>query len=712
MRRFLRTLRDEAPSLQVGGTVVLLVAAALLFAVSDSGRLVASDVATAQQSEAVLGAVALVNSATREALIVAQAGDHGIASLEVVEEATAAIAEASEHLETQGRLLAETMGDRHPDDGGRVMFAVEAVSTAAAAVTASLQDGNIQDAVEHAVETLEPAGLTLADVATQIRERNQEHVSSVQRDLGRVATATRFMVAFIAPAIVVWLIFRAMRRRQRAVQLRSELARERELHQKKNSFLAAASHQIKTPLSTVVGYAELLRDSSRDFSAGVRQEMIEIMADQSRETAHVVDDILVAGRSDFGELLLVDEEVDVRALVESAISGLGSGLRSHLVISGNATVQADRRWTSQIVRNLLRNAANFGGENILVSISRSTRMVAVAVSDDGPGLDGSIPEDALFNAYYDYRQLDGGTPTMGLGLSVARTLARHMGGDLTYTRLDGRSTFELTLPVGADTPVSEPLPDLTVDPLAGLPTPAAVAQVIANGGPEIVYQPIVDLGDYRHGHISTVGFEALARFEYGRPNEWFDTARSAGLLLDLDLACVTNAVNDFPAKSSNRFLAVNVNDVTLMSTRLLEALHGADLSRVIVELSESASIKSYEETVDVVRALRDRGVRLALDDVGSGEIDMWHVIRLEPALIKIDASLVRDLEHSPENRALIRALATAASELGMLVICEGIETDVEAATLLGMGIKYGQGNLFGEPGSHALDPHLRTGTRG
>jgi EAL domain-containing protein (putative c-di-GMP-specific phosphodiesterase class I) len=117
----------------------------------------------------------------------------------------------------------------------------------------------------------------------------------------------------------------------------------------------------------------------------------------------------------------------------------------------------------------------------------------------------------------------------------------------------------------------------------------------------------------------------------------------------------------------------------------------------VVELSEVALIKSYEVTSRAMDALRDRGVRLAIDNVGAGEIDLWSILRLQPEMIKIDMSLVRGIDSTPTNRALIRGLAAMATDLGIMVIAEGIEKVAERDILIDAGIEFGQGYLLGTP---------------
>jgi EAL domain-containing protein (putative c-di-GMP-specific phosphodiesterase class I) len=257
--------------------------------------------------------------------------------------------------------------------------------------------------------------------------------------------------------------------------------------------------------------------------------------------------------------------------------------------------------------------------------------------------------------------------------------------------------FELSLPVAVDEDqVVSPSPDLTVDPLAGHPSRAAIEQVLEAGGPNIIFEPVVDLRARHRGEERVFGYEALSRFEFASPPEWFEAAQASGLQVEFDLTCVHAAVQAFASNDLEGWLAINVHDTTLMSSRLIEALDGLDPSQTVIELSETASIKNYEKTREVVDSLRERGIRLAIDDVGSGEIDMWHILRLQPAMIKIDRSLVCDVDSTPGNRALIRGLTTMANDLGILVICEGVQRREEAEFLLDLGVQFGQGYLFGE----------------
>ncbi len=492
-------------------------------------------------------------------------------------------------------------------------------------------------------------------------------------------------------------ISKATATRQPKRDLEAELKKEIELRQSKDDFLAAASHYITTPLSAVLGYAELLGDRSRDFNAGVRNQFIELLAIQARETTHIVDDLLIAARFDLGGTVVADDEVNLRDVVESATHDWASNQRSKLSVSGNAVAKGDGKWVIQIVRNLLRNAESFGGENIWVRIRVGFNMVIIEVADDGDGM-AVTDQDKVFELYNTRRSADDVTPPLGLALSVAHRLARAMGGDLRYYQEAGENVFELSLAKVVDRSDYDDLdlPDVVIDPMAGRPTKDAIAGLLAARGPEIVYQPIVDLRGAHGEEVRTVGFESLARFPFATPPEWFEVAGGVGLRTELELASIRNAIIGF-SPSGDEFLGMNISDSTLVSSSLATALDGIDPGRVVLELSEETLIKSYEETRRAVDSLRERGVRLAVDDVGSGDIDLWHILSLEPAFIKIDITLVRGIGQTPRNRALIRGLSTMAQDLGVLVVAVGVETGEERDQLLELGVEFGQGYLFGRP---------------
>jgi EAL domain-containing protein (putative c-di-GMP-specific phosphodiesterase class I) len=134
-----------------------------------------------------------------------------------------------------------------------------------------------------------------------------------------------------------------------------------------------------------------------------------------------------------------------------------------------------------------------------------------------------------------------------------------------------------------------------------------------------------------------------------------------------------------------------------MSGELLDAF-GADAHRIVVEITEHEPVEDYDRLTAALERLRAAGVRVAIDDAGAGFASLRHTLRLRPDIVKIDISIVRDLDRDRGKRALASALARFADEMGMAVVAEGIESRAELEALLELGVVMGQGFHLAEPG--------------
>lgn len=469
---------------------------------------------------------------------------------------------------------------------------------------------------------------------------------------------------------------------------------EDQLDAAKDAFLAAAAHHLETPMSAMAGIAELLRDRNRTASAVVRNRLVEMLAIQAEEAQAVVRNLILSARLDTGDVVLTRDAVDLREILETITANWESDRRSKLTINGDAVAVADRDGLVRALDNLLLHAETMGARDVSVAITRSPKRVVVEVGHDGEPLPGEVALTMLEPRGV-HRGADG-TPGFTIGLSVASRLAQAMAGELNYEVIGGRSVFELILPSALGVEKAG-RGHIVLDPKANRPGRAAIEALLAGRDLDMAYQPVLHLATHREGTEKIVGYESLARFPNGSPQAWFDVAGNTGLRLDLELAAIEAAVAGFAPVDPSGFLAVNLSDGTLTSSRLHKALEGVDPGRVVLELSEEAVIRSYEVTNRAVDVLRERGYRLAIDDVGMGELDLWHILRLDPAVIKIDLALVRDLEDSPRNAALVRAITAMARDLGTMVIAEGIESERERDRLCELGVEYGQGYLLGKP---------------
>ncbi len=228
-----------------------------------------------------------------------------------------------------------------------------------------------------------------------------------------------------------------------------EAAREglMELAKAKDRFIAAVSHELRTPLSAVVGFAGALSDGVEDYSTEELTEMASVIYAQSIELTHLVDDLLTSERAASGNLTI--QATDISLLDECLDIVQSTGLSISVSVQGaSISAHADPLRTRQILRNLLTNAARYGGDNVEVEVAEANGNALVSVRDNGLGV-RHIDVEQIFEPYY-RTQGEGSAPdSVGLGLAVARQLARLMGGDLEYRRSNQWTVFELSLPLSA-----------------------------------------------------------------------------------------------------------------------------------------------------------------------------------------------------------------------------------------------------------------------
>ncbi len=212
----------------------------------------------------------------------------------------------------------------------------------------------------------------------------------------------------------------------------------------------------------------------------------------------------------------------------------------------------------------------------------------------------------------------------------------------------------------------------------------------------IVFQPIVDLDS-----LLIVGAEALARFypgPYRSPDVWIAEAHSVGLGEELELVAAKAALRSLPDFPNRTDISLNLGPTTLGHGDFDSLVALAGPRRVIIELTEHEAVASYAMLGGRLAELRRQGVRLAIDDVGSGFSGLSHIVKLAPDILKLDLELVRGIDVDPVRRSLVGALVSFAGETGASIIAEGIEYEGELEVLVNLGVTGGQGYLLGRPG--------------
>jgi EAL domain-containing protein (putative c-di-GMP-specific phosphodiesterase class I) len=215
-------------------------------------------------------------------------------------------------------------------------------------------------------------------------------------------------------------------------------------------------------------------------------------------------------------------------------------------------------------------------------------------------------------------------------------------------------------------------------------------------GLRMVYQPIVRADGTLFGH------EALLRSDLAAlpsPLAMFEAAERLGRVHDLGRKIRARvAASLHPATGAALF--VNVHALELNDPDLYAS--GAPLSaragEVVLEVTERSAFDRVPDLRDRIKALRDLGYRIAVDDLGAGYAGLTSFAALEPEVVKLDMALVRGVDREPIKQRLVGSMTRLCRELGILVIAEGVETTAEKETVAELGCDLLQGYLFGRPG--------------
>ena len=207
-------------------------------------------------------------------------------------------------------------------------------------------------------------------------------------------------------------------------------------------FLSSVSHNLRTPLTAVLGFAELLRSDTGAMSPNERAEHVATIANQAAAMSDVLENLLISAQTEIGILSVVSVPVNLRDQLAQVVERVRTDTRCALRVDGTATALGDPERVRQIIRNLLANAELRGGPNILIRLSDHDDPALLTVTSDAPHTPIEDTKRVLDSSETAEDQPD----PLELGLSVARQLARLMNGDLSSRRMSGRTVFTLSLP--------------------------------------------------------------------------------------------------------------------------------------------------------------------------------------------------------------------------------------------------------------------------
>jgi len=213
----------------------------------------------------------------------------------------------------------------------------------------------------------------------------------------------------------------------------------------------------------------------------------------------------------------------------------------------------------------------------------------------------------------------------------------------------------------------------------------------------MAYQPIVRAADQ-----SIFGYEALLRSDepsLPHPGAIIEAAERLDRLVDLGRAIRENAARPMVEAKNPGVLFVNLHPRDLLDPSLMDP--GSPLARiakqVVLEITERSAIDDIDDVRGKVAALRELGYRIAVDDLGAGYAGLTSFATLEPEIVKLDMTLVRDVHITPTKQKLVRSMTALCHDMGMMIVAEGVETKDERDALIEAGCDLLQGYHFAKP---------------
>jgi EAL domain-containing protein (putative c-di-GMP-specific phosphodiesterase class I) len=224
-----------------------------------------------------------------------------------------------------------------------------------------------------------------------------------------------------------------------------------------------------------------------------------------------------------------------------------------------------------------------------------------------------------------------------------------------------------------------------------------IEAILRSSEPLLVYQPVVRLSD-----MSIAGAEALSRFRsepVRSPDKWFTEAGEVGLKTELELKTMHKALAEYRSlwRRAPLYLGLNSSPQTIVEGSLTRLLPGLPADRIILEITEHDYVEDYDQLRRALQLLRAAGVKIAIDDAGSGYASMRHILNVAPDFIKLDNSLTREIDKDGMRRALAGALIAFGSQTNCHIVAEGVETTAELETLRELGVHAAQGYHLARP---------------
>jgi len=472
-------------------------------------------------------------------------------------------------------------------------------------------------------------------------------------------------------------------------ELREEQQHVADLHRLKTQFIAAVSHELRTPLTSISAYAEALRQSQVAEQTETRDRFLQVIHEESRRLARIVDDILDLATMDSGHVRLSCRRVDLVGVIRGAldvIRPIADRKRIGVVPPSPepAEVHADPDLMKQLVVNLLENAVKFtkeGGEIRLI-VERESSSVRLVVEDEGPG----IPADKLDAIFETFYQVDGTDSRehggSGLGLAICRSIVSWHDGRI-WAESDSGHGARMVVSLPRVRAVSHPraeapegtaarreenrIPELMIEMVSEVIGAEAVSLMLldetghdlfiqaAIGVPEDVIRDVrVALGERIAGHVAATG-EALLIPDVERDGR-FPTGGGGRQYRTRSVMSVPVQLRGEPIGVLNATNKTSGEAFTEQDRRLLEML----AQRVALALQKLREYGSRRDSIE------------RLEEAISGVIDARrHYFPSRENHSRLVLAVCEELGIDPEETTRIH-YASIVRDVGMMRLPEGV----------------------------------------
>ncbi len=223
----------------------------------------------------------------------------------------------------------------------------------------------------------------------------------------------------------------------------------------------------------------------------------------------------------------------------------------------------------------------------------------------------------------------------------------------------------------------------------------------------LVYQPLICVKTHQ-----LIGLEALLRWKSGQlgdvsPVEFIPLAEATGTIIPIGCWVLNHAASMIKSLEQlgarDIFISVNVSVIQLMQEDFIEIVEkvvttqGIALNSLKIEITETVLVESFPLIKTKIKLLRDMGIKICLDDFGTGYSSINYLTRLPLDILKLDKSLVRDLNRNERSQVVFRNLIQMAHGIGIKVVAEGVETQQQMELIQGLGCDYAQGYYISKP---------------